>query len=59
MAECKGHKTLANGKKRINCIATGTLNRFDYGLKWNALTETGNVIVDDKVDIIIKIALLK
>ena len=27
------------------------LNRFDYGLKWNALTEAGNVAVSNEVKI--------
>ena len=28
---------------------TGKINRQDYGLKWNALTETGGVVVSDDV----------
>lgn len=27
------------------------LNRFDYGLKWNALTEAGGVVVSNEVNI--------
>jgi polyisoprenoid-binding protein YceI len=29
----------------------GKLNRFDYGLKWNGLTEIGGVIVSNEVQI--------
>ncbi len=29
----------------------GKINRFDYGLKWNALTEAGGVIVSNEVKI--------
>lgn len=29
----------------------GTINRFDYGLKWNALTEAGGVVVSNEVKI--------
>ena len=29
----------------------GKLNRFDYGLKWNALTEAGGVVVSIEVKI--------
>jgi polyisoprenoid-binding protein YceI len=29
----------------------GKLNRFDYGLQWNALTETGGVVVSNEVKI--------
>jgi polyisoprenoid-binding protein YceI len=28
---------------------TGKINRFDFGLKWNALTEAGGVVVGDEV----------
>lgn len=28
---------------------TGRLNRFDFGLHWNALTEAGGVVVSDEV----------
>lgn len=30
---------------------TGTLNRFDYGLQWNALTEAGGVVVGNEIKI--------
>jgi polyisoprenoid-binding protein YceI len=29
----------------------GKINRFDYGLKWNALTEAGGVVVSNEVKI--------
>ncbi|MEP0821939.1 MAG: YceI family protein [Ignavibacterium sp.] len=28
---------------------TGRINRFDFGLQWNALTETGGVVVSNEV----------
>lgn len=31
--------------------ATGKINRFDFGLQWNALTEAGGVVVSDDVKI--------
>lgn len=33
---------------------TGVINRFDYGLEWNALTEAGGVVVgsDVKIEIV-------
>lgn len=33
---------------------TGTINRFDYGLEWNALTEAGGMVVgsDVKIEIV-------
>ncbi len=30
---------------------TGKVNRFDYGLQWNGLTEAGGVVVGDEVKI--------
>jgi polyisoprenoid-binding protein YceI len=30
---------------------TGKLNRFDYGLQWNAVTEAGGVVVSNEVKI--------
>jgi polyisoprenoid-binding protein YceI len=30
----------------------GTVNRYDYGLKWDKTTEAGNLIVGKKVDIV-------
>ena len=30
---------------------SGKLNRMDYGLKWNGLTETGGVVVSNEVKI--------
>ena len=35
----------------------GTLNRQDFGLRWNAMTETGGVVVSDevKLDIVVEL----
>jgi polyisoprenoid-binding protein YceI len=38
---------------------SGKVNRFDYGLKWNALTETGGVIVGEEIRIEINAELVK
>lgn len=38
---------------------TGKLNRFDFGLKWNALTEAGGIVVGDEVKIEISCELTK
>jgi polyisoprenoid-binding protein YceI len=39
------------GVKVAGFEITGKLNRMDYGLKWNALTETGGVVVANEVKI--------
>lgn len=36
---------------------TGVLNRQDFGLRWNALTETGGVVVSDDVKLVIAVEL--
>ncbi len=38
---------------------TGALNRQDYGLRWNAMTETGGVVVSDEVKLDIVVELKK
>ena len=55
----QGTHTLASGKHRADFIATGSLNRFDYGIRWNPLLEAGNAIVSQTVDLTLQIALLR
>lgn len=38
---------------------TGKLNRFDFGLQWNALTEAGGIVVSDEVKLEISAELNK
>lgn len=47
------------GNIRAGFNITGKLNRFDYGLKWNALTELGGAVVDNIVKLRIHIELIK
>jgi polyisoprenoid-binding protein YceI len=37
--------------------ATTTINRFDYGLKWDRATETGGLVVGKDVDVTVKVEL--
>jgi polyisoprenoid-binding protein YceI len=39
------------GQKVAAFEITGKVNRFDFGLQWNALTETGGVVVSNEVKI--------
>jgi len=39
------------GKLRAGFEATGTINRKDFGLNWNKVTETGGIIVGDEIQI--------
>jgi polyisoprenoid-binding protein YceI len=38
--------------------ATTTINRFDYNLKWNTLTETGSAVVGKDVNITVNVEFL-
>jgi polyisoprenoid-binding protein YceI len=39
------------GNERVGFVARTSINRLDYGLKWNQALETGGVLVGEKVDI--------
>ena len=39
------------GSDRLGFTAKGSINRSDWGLKWNQALEAGGVLVSDKVDI--------
>jgi polyisoprenoid-binding protein YceI len=43
------------GNTKAGFTATGTINRKDFGVEWNAPLETGGVLVGDKVTIEIDI----
>jgi polyisoprenoid-binding protein YceI len=43
------------GNTKAGFKATTTINRLDYGLKWNALTETGGAVVSPEVNIILNL----
>ncbi|MEJ5306514.1 MAG: YceI family protein [Ignavibacteria bacterium] len=47
------------GNTKAGFNVTGQLNRFDYGLKWNALTELGGAVVDKIVKLRIHVELNK
>lgn len=43
------------GNERRGFSATGSLNRSDWGLKWNQTLETGGLLVSDKIDINVEV----
>jgi polyisoprenoid-binding protein YceI len=43
------------GNTKAGFRATATINRFDYGLKWDTLTETGGMVVGPDVDIVLNL----
>lgn len=47
------------GQTKAGFEATGTINRKDFNLNWNAVTEAGNVVVSDKVTLTIHAQFIK
>lgn len=47
------------GQTKAGFEATGSINRKDFKLNWNAVTEAGNVVVSDKVTLTIHAQFIK
>jgi polyisoprenoid-binding protein YceI len=47
------------GNTRIGLSATTRINRKDYGLSWNAVLETGGILVGDDVTITLDVQLIR
>jgi len=47
------------GNTRIAVSATTKINRKDFGLKWSATTEAGNVVVSDEVKLSMVVEMVK
>jgi polyisoprenoid-binding protein YceI len=47
------------GNTKAGFKITGTIDRFDYGLKWNALMEAGGAVVDNEINIVCNVQLQK
>jgi polyisoprenoid-binding protein YceI len=47
------------GNTKIGFEVTGKINRFDYDLKWNALTEVGGAVVSSDIKLALNIQLVK
>lgn len=48
-----------SGKQKAGFKAKGSINRFDYNLKWSATTEAGGMVVGKEVEITINAELNK
>jgi polyisoprenoid-binding protein YceI len=46
---------VSGGQERIGFVATTRIDRFEYGLKWDALTEAGGLVAGRDVDITVEI----
>jgi polyisoprenoid-binding protein YceI len=59
-AEIQGTETdPSTGNERIGLEVTGRLSRGDYGMKFNMALGSGNVMVADKVKLVLDIAAVK
>ena len=58
-ADYSGQKLISGGKTRADFAITGSLNRFDYGLRWNEVSEAGRVLVGETVTLTMNIALIE
>jgi polyisoprenoid-binding protein YceI len=47
------------GNTKAGFKIKGSINRFDYGLKWNALMEAGGAVVDEEINIVCNVELQK
>lgn len=47
------------GNTKAGFILTGTINRVDYGVAWNAKTEHGGWTVGEEVRLVVKLELVK
>jgi polyisoprenoid-binding protein YceI len=54
-----GGSVEADGRERLALALHGQLNRADYGLVWNRVLETGNLVVGDTVDLRLDIAAVR
>lgn len=48
-----------SGKTKAGFKIIGSLNRFDYGLKWNSLMEAGGAVVGKTISLNINVELVK
>lgn len=47
------------GQTKAGFEITGSINRKDFDLNWNVVTEAGNVVVSDKVRMVIDLQFIK
>jgi polyisoprenoid-binding protein YceI len=55
----EGTETDPQGNERVGLSATAQINRSDYDMKFNMALGSGNVVVSDKVKILIDISAVK
>ncbi len=52
-------RSISGGRTRIDFTATGSLDRYDYGLRWNEIVGADQLLMGKIVEITLNIALIK
>ena len=55
----EGTETDPQGNERVGLSAVGNINRSDHGMKFNAALGSGNMLVSDKVKILLDVSAVK
>ncbi|HQW11122.1 MAG TPA: YceI family protein [Saprospiraceae bacterium] len=58
-AELHGVAVDPYGQTKAGFEISGDINRKDYNLTWDAVTETGSIVVSDKVRLVINVQFIK
>jgi polyisoprenoid-binding protein YceI len=58
-ATLEGTETDPQGNQRVGVSASAQINRSDYGMKFNMALGSGNVVVSDKVKVLLEISAVK
>lgn len=58
-ASFEGAETDPQGNDRVGVSATAQINRSDFGMRFNAALGSGNVVVGDKVKILVEVSAVR
>ena len=58
-AALEGRETDPQGNERVGLSVSGQINRSEYDMKFNAALGSGNLVVSDKVKIVLEISAVK
>lgn len=59
IARCTDPRIIAGGKTRVDFTANGSINRYDYGMRWNEIVGADQLLLGKTVEITLTIALIK
>ncbi len=59
VARCTEPRSISQGRTRVDFTANGSVNRYDYGLRWNEIVGADKLLIGKIVEITLNIALIK